>query len=104
MAEWDDDDDDEDDAWDDEADDGPTLSAAEYPDPADVGGPADDDDDTAACPFCGRAVYADADVCPGCRNFLGGADEPVGRRPRWVAVGLALVALATAAACACSMW
>ena len=84
MTHWDDDDDDWDDDDDgaDDGDDAHALSAAERPDPSDLD-PAADDDQTLLepCPFCGRAVYEGADVCPGCRNFIGGADEPAARRP-----------------------
>ena len=93
MVDWDDDDDWEDD---DEADDdGPRLSAAEQPDPSDT---ADGDDDLIACPFCGRPVYAEADVCPACHSFLGGSDDPTtlhaSRRPLWIIVGVVLCLVA----------
>ncbi len=104
MTYWDDDDDDWDDD-DDQASDGDeadTLSPAERPDPADLDGP--DDDDAVPCPFCGRAVYESADVCPGCGSFLGGADEPRPRRPWWVTVGFVLCVLGILAACAHEMW
>ncbi len=96
MTHWDDDDDDWDDDEPDDGDDDDrhALSAAERPDPSDLD-PAADDDQTLLepCPFCGRAVFEGADVCPGCRNFIGGADEPAGRRPLWITVGLVLCLL-----------
>ena len=86
MSHWQDDDDEDDDV--DEADDADRLSAAELPDPADTDPPADDQD-TVPCPFCGRAVYEFADVCPKCHNFIGGSDDPSrSRRPLWVTVAV----------------
>ena len=70
-------DDDDADDWGVGGDDAEHLSAAELPDAADTDPPADDAD-TVPCPFCGRAVYEFADVCPKCRNFIGGTG-PAGR-------------------------
>jgi predicted nucleic acid-binding Zn ribbon protein len=30
----------------------------------------DEGEDTAACPFCGRAIYEDADRCPYCGRWV----------------------------------
>jgi hypothetical protein len=65
MQGWDEDDD----AWDDE-------------------GEEDDEDVTAPCPYCGRAVYDDAERCPGCGSYLSREDEPR-RKPWWLVVGVA---------------
>ena len=93
MSHWQadvDDDDDEADDGEDWVEDGDRLKAAEMPDPSDTDGPADGDEAVDPCPFCGRAVYEFADQCPGCRNFLGGSDDPTvvpgpvwRRRPLW---------------------
>jgi hypothetical protein len=105
MTRWDDDDDepddDEDDDW--EPDDGDTLSAAERPDPSGTD-PSSDDHDAVPCPFCGRSVYEFADVCPGCGNFIGGADDPTPHRSWWMIAGLLLCLIGTIAACFHRMW
>ena len=109
MAQWqpypEDDEDDGDDAWRDAGDppDADRLSAAEWPDPADTDRPGDDRD-TVPCPFCGRAVYEFADVCPRCRNFIGGSDETARRKPWWVVVGIVLTLAAMLLTCAIRMW
>jgi hypothetical protein len=103
MTSWHDDDEDE---WDDadEPEAGPlgaaALSPAESPDPSDLDPPADDDD-AVPCPFCGRAVYEFADVCPRCHNFIGGSDDP-SRGPRrswWVVAVIVLCLMATLVVC-----
>ncbi len=44
------------------------------------------------CPFCGKPVYENADVCSRCGNYVGSQDGPA-RLPRWVWIGVALAAL-----------
>ena len=84
------DDDDEDDA------DDAALSDRDDPDPSDQ----DDDDgdeydETLPCPYCGKAMDEQAEVCPHCRNFISREDAPHRRLKWWVwlAVVLCLVAL-----------
>ena len=70
---------------DDEAD----LHDREDPDPSDTDGGDDDDrPETAPCPYCGKAVYEDADVCPHCGSFI--VDDAPARRPWWVVAGVAV--------------
>ena len=50
------------------------------------------------CPYCGKAVYEQAEVCPHCRNYISREDAPR-RLPRWVwtAAVLALAGMLTSA-------
>ena len=45
------------------------------------------------CPFCRKLIHEDADVCPRCGNFVGGADAPRPRVPPMVWIGVALAGL-----------
>ena len=42
-------------------------------------------DDTVPCPYCGKAVYEDAERCPSCENYLSEEDAPR-PKPAWVVV------------------
>jgi hypothetical protein len=66
---------------DDEAD----LDEREFPEPD----PEEDEDDTQTCPYCGAPVYAGAERCPLCANYLSEEDVPV-RRPWWFILGVVL--------------
>ena len=68
---------------DDELEGGADLDDREDPDASDM----DDDDDPplVPCPYCGREISEEAEVCPHCRNFISAEDAPRGR-PRWVIV------------------
>ena len=50
------------------------------------------------CPYCGKAMYEDAEVCPHCRSYISDEDAPR-RLPRWVwtAAVLALAGVLTSA-------
>ena len=80
MAEWN------------EADDGDEADEGDEPDDESAGG---DSVDTLACPYCGKAVYEGAEVCPHCRSYISEEDQPARRRPWWIlaAVGLTLAAI-----------
>ena len=80
----------DDDSLDEEYDDREDLAEADQD--------SDDDPETIACPFCGRELVEEAEVCPKCGNFLGGSDDNVTTRshPRWVIV-TAIVVLAAIA-------
>ena len=54
----------------------------------------DEDDETVPCPYCGAAVYEDAERCPRCENYISREDAP-SRLPLWVKL-TALVCLAVA--------
>lgn len=60
------------------------LDDFEYPDTADG-----DDDETIPCPYCSRAVYEDAERCPGCGHYLSREDGP-SRHPWWLILGVLL--------------
>ena len=62
----------------------------ESPDEADLDGDDDGDDETIACPHCHRRVHEEAEVCPGCGNYLSREDAPSGRRPGWFVAGVVL--------------
>ena len=66
---------------DDEAD----LDEREDPDASDMD--EDDDPPLVPCPFCRRKISEEAEVCPGCGNFVSAA-EATGRRPVWWVAGL----------------
>lgn len=69
------------DAWD----------ARELPDDSDT----DDDDDPelVPCPYCGKRISEDAELCPKCNSFISIEDAPPQRRPWLILVG-AVAALA----------
>lgn len=54
----------------------------------------EDDDGTVPCPYCGAAVYEDAERCPHCENYISREDAP-SRVPLWVKL-TALVCLVAA--------
>lgn len=66
-------------------------------------GPSSEDiarfsDETGHCPFCGAEIWDQADVCPQCRNYIGGdtlSRHPVQHwwRQKWWAVVVVLVLL-----------
>jgi predicted nucleic acid-binding Zn ribbon protein len=87
---------------DDEEDDSSALSDRDDPDPSDQ----DDDDEygehgeSVPCPYCGKQIAEEAEVCPQCRNFISREDAPRRGKPWWVwllvilcLVGLLLMAL-----------
>ncbi|GAB5407131.1 MAG: hypothetical protein Aurels2KO_53620 [Aureliella sp.] len=43
-----------------------------------------DSDDVAECYHCGSTIYADADMCNHCGNFLIDSEGPVTSQPKWV--------------------
>jgi len=47
-----------------------------------------DDDQTEACPDCGRSIYDDSERCPHCGSYLSSEDLPSGRKPWYVVVGV----------------
>jgi predicted nucleic acid-binding Zn ribbon protein len=54
------------------------------------------DDDTMPCPYCGQAIYDEAERCPYCESYISREDAP-SRQSTWIVVGvvicLAIVAL-----------
>jgi hypothetical protein len=66
-------------------DDQEELEDREFPDAADLD---DDSTDSESCPRCGRPVYAGADLCPHCRQYVSEEDSPASRRPRWFIIGV----------------
>ena len=47
----------------------------------------DDDPDTVPCPYCGRQILEEAELCPYCRNFISSEDAPR-HYPRWLVAGV----------------
>ena len=73
---------------DNEADD---LRESEFPDDADTD--TDESDlGSEPCPYCGEAVYEDAELCPHCRSYISREDS-VNRKPLWFLIA-ALILLA----------
>jgi predicted nucleic acid-binding Zn ribbon protein len=56
-------------------------------DPDSVDMDEDEGDGTVPCPFCGEAVYEEADVCRHCGNHISSEDVR-GRTPIWIVVGV----------------
>jgi hypothetical protein len=79
---------DDDDSLDEEYDD------PEAPDEADQD--SHDDPETVRCPFCGREVVEEADLCPRCGNFIGGDDRTTRTHSRWIVVTAVVLLAATA--------
>ena len=76
------------------------LDDRELPDESDTNSSSTDTDvageggsDTVPCPYCGRAVYESAELCPHCGSYILDDDLARSRRPLWVVVGV-LVCLA----------
>jgi predicted nucleic acid-binding Zn ribbon protein len=62
------------------------LEDREFPDEADVDG--DDSTDTVPCRHCGRPVYAGAEVCTHCNQYVSDEDSPPPRKPHWFIIGV----------------
>lgn len=52
-----------------------------------------EDDDLAPCPSCRAMIYADADRCPKCGDYVTPGAAGVRRKPAWIWIGVALAAL-----------
>lgn len=50
--------------------------------------------DTAPCPYCGKMVYEQADVCPHCHSFIIWRQSASHRYGRWFVLGAAAGLLA----------
>lgn len=53
----------------------------------------EEEDDLAPCPSCGARIYADADRCPKCGDYVTPGKEKARRRPVWIWIGVALALL-----------
>jgi len=85
----------DDDSLDDDYDD------PEAPDEADQD--SHDEPETVQCPFCGREVVEEAEICPRCGNFIGSSDDATKRSHRgWVI--LTAIVLLTAIALGLLAW
>src|SRR5688572_12453824 len=73
--------------WNDDAED----ADEEFDDPVDADA---DDEPTIPCPDCGQEIYAEADACPYCGEYLLYSDTPQHGRPAWVTVAAMLALLA----------
>lgn len=50
------------------------------------------DEGTVSCPYCGAAVFEDAEWCPHCENYISQEDAPTGQsKPAWIWVVLFLI-------------
>lgn len=59
----------------------------------DGGKSADASVDTIPCPYCGKAVYEQAELCPHCRSYLSVEDRPL-RKPLWLVLAVIACLLA----------
>lgn len=71
-------------------DDDAELDDRELPDEADMD--PDEDEETQPCPYCGKPVYEQAQVCPHCRSYIA-LDEAPGRKPLWLIVAVIVCVL-----------
>jgi len=46
-----------------------------------------EDEQTAPCPSCRRAMFADSPRCPYCGNYVSREDAPPRRKPWWLIIG-----------------
>jgi len=53
----------------------------------------DDDPPLVPCPYCGREISEEAEVCPCCRNFISAEDAPRGRPQALVVAGVVVCLL-----------
>ena len=71
----------------------------EDPDPSDMDDAESADEvDTVECPFCGKAVYEHAELCPHCHSYIS-REDATARPPRrgWVIWAGVIVCLAVVA-------
>jgi hypothetical protein len=88
--------------WNDDADDSRDWSADEgFDDPVDADA---DDEPTIPCPGCGREIYAEADACPYCGEYLLYSDMPPHGQATWVTIGAMLALLAMISGFAIMAW
>jgi predicted nucleic acid-binding Zn ribbon protein len=69
------------------------LHDRELPDAADMDPSSDDDDaggDTEPCPFCGKLIWDNADLCSHCGNFVAFPEQAPRERPIWFWIALVL--------------
>ena len=50
----------------------------------------EDEETTLPCPYCGEAVYDDAEQCPACGHYLSEEDAPRKSKPWWILIGVAI--------------
>lgn len=55
----------------------------------------DEEEPTAACPYCREPIYEGAQYCPKCENYLSREDQPPAAKPAWVWICLILALLAS---------
>jgi hypothetical protein len=58
----------------------------EMPDAEDVG---DEDDPTVPCPYCGKRIHEETEICHHCGSFISEEDVPAGGS--WMTIGLVVV-------------
>ena len=51
-----------------------------------------DEDSTAPCPFCRRAIHDDSPRCPYCENYISAEDREAqpSAKPWWIVLGVVL--------------
>jgi len=78
-------------AWRDDFEDDEDVGDEEDPDSVDAN--SDDSVDTRPCPYCGKPVYEQAELCPHCRSYISREDVSNRRWPWWVWAGIVLAIL-----------
>jgi predicted nucleic acid-binding Zn ribbon protein len=78
----------------DEEDDDGDLDERELPDESDMD--ADDEPEVVPCPYCGKGVSEEAEVCPHCRNYISREDAPQSARSSTWVTGVLLLLLVAA--------
>jgi hypothetical protein len=60
----------------------------EFPDDADMDQDnADEIADTVPCPYCGKVLYEQAELCPHCHSYISQEDAP-SHKPLWILIGV----------------
>jgi predicted nucleic acid-binding Zn ribbon protein len=79
----------DDDEW---SDDGPE----DWEDPDESDQDDEQETQTAECPYCGKEIFAHAELCPHCKNYISHEDAPHRRPAKWIIIGVILALAAVA--------
>lgn len=68
------------------------LDERDDPDASDMDDDGDDDPETLPCPYCGKPVSEEAEICPHCHSFISFAEMSGGRSWWMIAAAVAVLA------------